>query len=148
MNDNFFMNLKMKGDFMKIDSRVSLPVGRYFVGDVSGVSRPVVAIPARASVFYDDEMGVEVEIASGGSSCYDVDAFGVFGVCEFEKMVEMNVFDEFENGSFGCFEITENTEIVYHFDYLEIVGVMKFSIARENGLLFTSTDDEFETAVG
>ena len=135
-----------KGDFMKIDSRVSLPVGRYFVGDVSGVSRPLVAIPARASVFYDDEMSVEVEIASGGSSCYDVDAFGVFGVCEFEKMGA--VFDEFENGSYGCFEITETTEILYHFDYLEIVGVMKFSIARENGLLFTSTDDEFETAVG
>jgi len=132
---------------MKIDSRVSLPAGRYCVGDVSGVSRPLVAIPARSSVFYSDDCSVEVEIAGGGSTCYDVDAFGVFGVCEFEKMVALNIFDEFENGSFGCFEITENTEILYHFDYLEIVGVMKFSIARENGLLFTSTDDEFETAL-
>jgi hypothetical protein len=137
-----------KGDFMKIDARVSLPVGRYFVGDVGGVSRPLCAVPARASVFYDDETWVEVEIASGGSTCYDENAFSVFGVCEFEKMVENGVFDEFENGSYGCFEITEPTEILYHFDYLEIVGVMKFSIARENGLLFTSTDDEFETALG
>jgi hypothetical protein len=129
---------------MKIDSRVGLPAGRYFVGDVGGVSRPVVAIPARASVFYDDEMNVEVEIAGGGSTCYDENAFSVFGVCEFEKMVALNIFDEFENGSFGCFEITEPTEIVYHFDYLEIVGVMKFSLCRENDLLFTSTESEFE----
>ena len=132
-----------KGDFMKIDSRVSLPVGRYFVGDVSGVSRPLVAIPARASVFYSDDGSAEIEIAGGGSCMPDENAFGVFGVCEFEKMG----FDEFENGSFGCFEITEPTEILSHFDYLEIVGVMKFSVARENGLLFTSTDDEFETAL-
>jgi hypothetical protein len=134
-----------KGDFMKIDSRVSLPVGRYFVGDVGGVSRPLAVIPCRASVFYDDEMAVEVEIAGGGASCYDENAFSVFGVCEFEKMNA--VFDEFENGSFGCFEITEPTEIVYHFDYLEIVGVMKFSLARDCGLTFTDTDEAFENAV-
>ena len=133
---------------MKIDSRVSLPVGRYFVGDVGGVSRPLVAVPARSSVFYDDDSSVEVEIAGGGSSCYDDEAFSVFGVCEFEKMVALNVFDEFENGSFGCFEITEPTEILYHFDYLEIVGVMKFSFARLLGLKFTSTDVEFENTAG
>lgn len=133
---------------MKIDARVSLPVGRYFVGDVSGVSRPLMAVPARASVFYSDDCSVEVEIAGGGSSCYDENAFGVFGVCEFEKMVALNIFDEFENGSFGCFEITEPTEILYHFDYLEIVGVMKFSFARSLDLKFTSTDVEFENTAG
>ena len=134
---------------MKIDSRVSLPVGRYFVGDVGGVSRPLVAVPARSSIFYDDEMCVEVEIAGGGSSMPDENAFSVFGVCEFEKMVALNVFDdEFLDGDFGCFEITEPTEIVYHFDYLEIVGVMKFSFARLLGLKFTSTDVEFENTAG
>ena len=57
-------------------------------------------------------------------------------------------FDEFENGEFGCFEIDEPTEIVYYFDYLEIVGVMKFSIARSCGLKFTDTDEAFENALG
>jgi hypothetical protein len=132
---------------MKIDSRVSLHAGRYFVGDVGGVSRPLMVIPCRSSIFYDDEMCVEVEIAGGGSSCPDENAFSVFGVCEFEKMVALNVFDEFENGSFGCFEITEPTEILYHFDYLEIVGVMKFSFARGCGLKFTDTDEAFEVAL-
>ena len=129
---------------MKTDVRVSLPAGRYFVGDVGGVSRPLVVIPARSSVFYDDEMAVEVEIAGGASCLPDENAFSVFGVCEFEKMG----FDEFENGEFGCFEIDEPTEILYHFDYLEIVGVMKFSVARRCGLKFTDTDEAFENALG
>lgn len=123
---------------------VYLPAGRYFVGDVGGVSRPFVAIPARSSVFYDDSGAVEIEIAGGGSSIPDENAFSVFGVCEFEKMADF--FDEFEDGSFGCFEITKNTEVVYDFDYLEIVGVMKFSFARECGLKFTDTEDAFELA--
>jgi hypothetical protein len=116
--------------------KISVPAGRYFVGDVSGLTRPVVAIPARASVFYSD-CGAEIEIAGGASTCYDENAFGVFGVIEFENTGLDD--DDF----YTVVELTEPTEILYDFDYLEIVGVMKFSIARDAGLLFTSTDDEF-----
>ena len=119
--------------------KISVPAGRYFVGDVSGLVRPIVAIPARASVFYDDAGGFEVEIAGGGSSGFvDENAFGVFGLIEFENTGLTD--DDFD---FGGFELTEATEVLFDFDYLEIVGVMKFSVARENGLKFTSTDDEF-----
>ena len=127
------------------DVKITLPAGRYFVGDVAGVARPWVAIPARASVFYSD-CGVEVEIAGGASSGFvDENAFGVFGVVDFDSVAEI-AGDEFENGSFGCFELTSTTEIIFDYDYLEIVGVMKFSVARDAGLKFTDTDEAFENA--
>ena len=127
--------------------KISVPAGRYFVGDVSGLTRPVVAIPARASIFYSDCGGVEVEIAGGGSSGFvDENAFGVFGVIEFDA-TGLDA-DEFENGSFGCFELTSTTEIIFDYDYLEIVGVMKFSVARDAGLKFTDTDEAFDGALG
>jgi len=120
--------------------KIVAPAGRYFVGDVSGLTRPLVAIPARASVFYSDDGAVEIEIAGGGSTCYDENAFGVFGVIEFENTGLDDLDFPYES---RAFELTAPTEIIFDFDYLEIVGVMKFSVARENGLLFTSTDDEF-----
>jgi len=125
--------------------KIVAPAGRYFVGDVSGLTRPLVAIPARASVFYSDAGDVEVEIAGGAATCYDENAFGVFGVIEFENTGLDDLDFPYES---RAFELTAPTEIIFDFDYLEIVGVMKFSVARENGLLFTSTDDEFENAVG
>jgi len=117
--------------------KIVAPAGRYFVGDVSGLTRPLVAIPARASVFYSDDGAVEIEIAGGAATCYDENAFGVFGVIEFENTGLTD--DDF----YTVVDLAGPTEILYDFDYLEIVGVMKFSVARENGLLFTSTDDEF-----
>lgn len=138
--------MKSEKEMIMSDARLVLPAGRYYVGDVSGVSRPYVAIPARASVFYSDCSGVEVEIAGGASSCYvDDEAFGVFGVVEFASVSGPFGFDEFSAGEFGCFEIAEPTEVIYNFDYLEIVGVMTFSFARDCGLRFTSTEDEFES---
>ena len=119
--------------------KISLPAGRYFVGDIAGLTRPIVAIPARSSVFYDDEGGFEVEIAGGGSCMPDEDAFGIFGLIEFENTGLTD--DDFD---FGGFEVNEATEVHYDYDYLEIVGVLKFSVAREAGLKFTSTEEEFE----
>ena len=87
------------------DVKITLPAGRYFVGDVTGVSRPWVAIPARASVFYSDEGSVEIEIASGASTCYDPDAFGVFGVIDFASIAD--TWGDFVDGEMGCFELTE-----------------------------------------
>ena len=125
--------------------KIFVPAGRYFVGDVSGLTRPVVAIPARASVFYDDKSRVEIEIAGGGSCSPDENAFGVFGVIEFENTGLTDADFPYES---RAFEVTETTEIIFDFDYLEIVGVMKFSIARDAGLLFTATDDEFAENLG
>ena len=123
--------------------KILVPAGRYFVGDVSGLTRPVVAIPARASVFYSDCGHFEIEIAGGASTCYDENAFGVFGVIEFENTGLVDADFPYES---CAFELTAPTEVEFDFDYLEIVGVMKFSIARDAGLLFTATDDEFAGA--
>jgi hypothetical protein len=123
--------------------KITIPAGRYYVGDVAGLTKPLVAIPARSSVFYDDEGGFEVEIAGGGSCMPDEDAFGIFGLIEFENTGLTD--DDFD---FGGFEVNQSTEVLFDFDYLEIVGVMKFSVAREAGLKFTSTEEEFELAMG
>ena len=127
------------------DVKITLPAGRYFVGDVTGVSRPWVAIPARASVFYSDDSR-EVEIAGGAATCYDDEAFGIFGVVDFDAIADD--YGDFLDGEFGCFELTEPTEVLFNFDYLEIVGVMKFSVARDAGLKFTDTDEAFDEALG
>jgi hypothetical protein len=132
LGDNSSMNLK-KGEKMV---KISVPAGRYFIGDVSGLSRPLVAIPARSSVFYDDSGCYEIEIAGGG---HDENAFGIFGVIEFEK----TGLDEFGFELYG-FELESETEIIFDFDYLEIVGVMKFSVCRDAGLTFTALECEFE----
>ena len=129
------------------DVKITLPAGRYFVGDVSGISRPWVAIPARASVFYDFEMNVEVEIAGGGASAFvDENAFGVFGVVDFDSIADD--YGDFLDGELGCFELTEPADVLFNFDYLEVVGVMKFSVARDAGLKFTDTDEAFDEALG
>lgn len=122
------------------DFKVSVPAGRYFVGDVGGLSRPIVAIPARSSIFYDDSGDYEIEIAGGGSSAFvDENAFSIFGVIEFEK----TGFDD-DDFDYGGFELKSETEIIYAADYLEIVGVMKFSVCREMGLKFTDPDSDFD----
>ena len=127
------------------DVKITLPAGRYFVGDVTGVSRPWVAIPARASVFYSDDSR-EVEIAGGGSTCYDDEAFGIFGVVDFDAIADD--YGDFLDGELGCFELTEPADVLFNFDYLEVVGVMKFSVARDAGLKFTDTDEAFDGALG
>lgn len=124
------------------DLKITLPAGRYFVGDVGGVSRPYVAIPARSSVFYSDCGAVEIEIAGGGSCMPDVDAFSIFGVCDADDVFgSADCADEN-----GVIELTYPTEVVYNFDYLEIVNVLKFSVCRDAGLKFTSTEEEFDGA--
>ena len=119
--------------------KISLPVGRYFLGDVAGLSRPWVAIPARASVFYSDDGDFEIEIAGGASTCYDENAFGVFGVIEFEKTGLGD--DDFEGRGF---EITSPVEVEFDFDFLNIPGVACFSVCRDAGLTFTDSDDDFD----
>jgi hypothetical protein len=122
--------------------KISVPAGRYFVGDVSGLTRPVVAIPARASVFYSDDGAYEFEVAGGGSSFPDENAFGVFGVIEFDA-TGLGADD----AEFYCvFDLAENTEILFDFDYLEIVGVLKISVCRDAGLKFTDPDEAFDLA--
>ena len=126
------------------DVKITLPAGRYFVGDVTGVSRPWVAIPARASVFYSDDSR-EVEIAGGASSCFvDENAFGIFGVVDFDAIADD--YGDFLDGELGCFELTEPADVLFNFDYLEVVGVMKFSVARDAGLKFTDPDEAFDLA--
>jgi len=125
------------------DYSVIIPAGRYIVGDVGGLSRPIVAIPARASIFYSDCGVYEIEIAGGGSVMPDENAFSIFGVIEFENAgvdLDESVFEILG------FEVTEPTEIIYAADYLEIVGVMKFSVCRDAGLTFTATDADFDAA--
>jgi hypothetical protein len=130
----------MKGEIMKIVA----PAGRYFVGDVCGLSRPLVAIPARSSVFYSDCGEFEIEIAGGGSSMPDETAFGLFGVIEFS---ETGATDD--DAEYLCvITLSEPTEIEFDFDYLAVGEKLKFSVIRETGLKFTSTDDEIETVLG
>lgn len=121
--------------------KITIPAGRYFVGDVSGISKPLVAIPARASVFYSDCGAYEFEIAGGASCMYDEDAFGVFGVVEFSQT---GLSDEDFDLEFGVFEVTTPTEIEYDFDYLDISGVLTVSVCREAGLRFTDSDEAFD----
>ena len=128
------------------DVKITLPAGRYFVGDVAGVARPWVAIPARASVFYSDDSR-EVEIAGGASSGFvDENAFGIFGVVDFDAIADD--YGDFLDGELGCFELTEPADVLFNFDYLEVVGVMKFSVARDAGLKFTDTDEAFDEVLG
>lgn len=124
--------------------KITIPAGRYYFGDVTGVSPALVAIPCRASIFYSDDGAYEIEVAGGGATCYDENAFGVLGLVTFEN----TGLDEFDTDYYPVFEITESTEVIFDFDYFEIVGVMKISFARENGLLFTSTSDEFDAVFG
>ena len=128
------------------DVKITLPAGRYFVGDVTGVSRPFVAIPARSSVFYSDDGSREIEIAGGASCMPDENAFGVFGVIDFDAIADD--YGDFLDGELGCFELTEPADVLFNFDYLEVVGVMKFSVARDAGLKFTDTGDAFDAALG
>ena len=69
--------------------------------------------------------------------------FGVLGLVTFEN----TGLDEFDTDYYPVFEITESTEVIFDFDYFEIVGVVKFSFARDCGLTFTSTSDEFDVAL-
>jgi len=122
--------------------KISVPAGRYFVGDVSGLTRPIVAIPARSSVFYSDCGTWEFEIAGGASCMPDENAFGIFGVIEFENT---GLTDD--DAEYCCVVIlTEPTVIAYDFDYLE-VGYCKVSVCRDAGLKFTDTDDAFDGAL-
>lgn len=124
---------------------ITIPAGRYYIGDVVGLTKPLVAIPARSSIFYDDEMSVEVEIAGGGSCMPNEDAFGIFGIIEFENTgLPPEQFGEMSSS----FEVAEPTEVLFNYDYLEVVGVMKFSLMKDLGLKFTSTDEEVELAMG
>jgi hypothetical protein len=125
--------------------KITIPAGRYYFGDISGVSPALVAIPCSASIFYSDDSAFEIEVAGGGSTCYDENAFGVFGLVAFENTGLDD--DEFDSDFASTFEVTESTEVIFDFDYFEIVGVVKFSFARDCGLLFTSTSDEFEVAL-
>lgn len=120
-----------------------LKKGRYFLGDVYGLERPIVAIPARSSVFYDDEMMIEVEIAGGASVVYDPDALGLFGIIEWSALGMSE--DDFE--MYGL-EIESDTEVKYSDDFLEIVGVASFTTPREYKLTFASTEAEVMAAMG
>ena len=122
--------------------KITLPAGRYFVGDVAGLT-PLISVPAISSVFYDDEMNVEIEIAGGGASCYDPDAVSAFGVVRFDELVEKCGFDPVDDFDRSCcFELTEPTEAVFEADYAEIVGLMKFSCPREYGFTFMTSENE------
>jgi len=124
---------------------ITIPAGRYYIGDIVGLTKPLVAIPARSSIFYDDEMNVEVEIAGGGSCMPDENAFGIFGIIEFENTgLPAEAFGEFSSS----FEVDEPTEVIFDYDYLEVVGTMKFSLMKDLGLTFTATDEEVELAMG
>ena len=125
---------------MKVDKgyimKFTVLAGRYFVGDVSGLSRPLVAIPARASVLYTDDGDFEIEIAGGAASMYDENAFGLLGMIEYDA----SGLEE-EDFEFYGVEITEDTEVIADADYFEIVGVMKIGVVREMGVTFTATVD-------
>ena len=119
--------------------KIVIPAGRYFVGEVTGLVRPIVAIPARASVFYDDSGEFEFEIAGGGSCMPDENAFGVFGLIEFEKT---GLDDDF----YCVIDLPAETEVVFDFDYFEIVDHLKISVCRDAGLKFTDPDEAFDFA--
>jgi len=93
---------------------VTLPAGRYFIGDVSEVENAYASIPALVGVYYSSEAELEVEIG-GGSVCYDDEAVGRLGICAFDEVFARDCYDSEAEylDEFECYgvEFTEPTEV-------------------------------------
>ena len=125
---------------------VVLGAGRYFFGDVTGRDA-LVSVPCRACLFYTDA-GDEIEVASGGSSCYDESVIGALGVIGFDEISGGADFDECVEFTAGglVFELSSPAVVTAENDFFESAGVCAVSFARENGLNFLSTENDFENA--
>jgi hypothetical protein len=105
--------LKMKNVEMK--TVATLPAGRYFIGDVAYVENSYASIPALVGVYYSYPSEREVEIAGGASVCYDDEAVGRLGICDFDEVFSPDCYDDESEylDEFECYgvEFTEPFEV-------------------------------------